>query len=95
MTDTSPAPMTQSDILKGAALSGVINAVINGAIQFFLLRGDTPMPLTVDSIGTETHTVLGASVPLGGSWTTAILAAGLACFGWWSVRSRWSSAKAG
>jgi hypothetical protein len=65
MTDaTDHAPMTQSDIFKGALLSGVINAVINGAIQFFLLRGDTPMPLTVDSIGTETHTVLGASVPL-------------------------------
>lgn len=65
MTDTKQhAPMTQSDILKGALLSGVINAVINGAIQFFLLREDMPMPLTVDSIGTETHTVLGASVPL-------------------------------
>src|SRR6056297_3444670 len=64
MTETTHAPMTQSDILKGAVLSGVINAVINGAIQFFLLRGDAPLPLTVDSIGTETHTVLGASVPL-------------------------------
>jgi len=65
MTDaTHNAPMTQTDILRGALLSGVINAVINGAIQFFLLRGSGPMPLTVDSIGTETHTVLGASVPL-------------------------------
>jgi len=64
MTLQSPSPVSRSDILKGAAISGVINAVINGAIQFFLLRGDTPMPLTVDSIGTETHTVLGASVPL-------------------------------
>lgn len=53
-----------SDILKGAVISGAINAVINGAIQFFLLRGSMPMPITVDSIGTETHTVLGSSVPL-------------------------------
>ena len=64
MTAQSAAPPSQADILKGAALSGVINAVINGAIQFFLLRGEAPLPLTVDTIGTETHTVLGASVPL-------------------------------
>mgnify|MGYP006270276763 CR=1 FL=1 len=64
MTSHAAGPANRSDILKGAALSGVINAVINGAIQFFLLRGDTSIPLTVDSIGTETHTVLGASVPL-------------------------------
>ena len=60
----STAAPDGAEILKGAVLSGVINAVINGAIQFFLLRGQMPMPLTVDSIGTETHTVLGASVPL-------------------------------
>ncbi|HBG96603.1 MAG TPA: hypothetical protein DDY14_15065 [Chromatiaceae bacterium] len=64
MTDTSQPTLTQAQILKGAAISGAINAVINGAIQFFLLRGSGPMPLTVDSIGTETHTVLGSSVPL-------------------------------
>jgi len=60
MTDA----MTPAHILKGAAMSGGINAVINGGIQFFLLRGSGPMPLTVDSIGTETHTVLGSSVSL-------------------------------
>jgi hypothetical protein len=56
--------MTQTDILKGAVLSGVINAVINGAIQAFILWGSGPIPLSVDSIATETHTVLGSSVPL-------------------------------
>ena len=55
---------SQPEILKGAAINGVINAVINGAIQVVLLRGSGQMPLTVDSIGTETHTVLGSSVPL-------------------------------
>jgi hypothetical protein len=64
MTYTSQPTLTQAEIVKGAAFSGVINAVINGAIQFFLLRGSEPMPLTVDSIGTEMHTVLGSSVPL-------------------------------
>jgi hypothetical protein len=64
MTDTVPHSVTHSAILKVAAISGVINAVINGAIQFFLLRGSGPKPLTVDSIGTETHTVPGSSVPL-------------------------------
>jgi hypothetical protein len=56
--------MTRSDIQKGAAINGLINAVINGAIQYFILRGSVPIPLSVDSIGTETHTVLGSSVPL-------------------------------
>lgn len=64
MTATSQPTLTRAEILKGAVISGVINAVINGAIQFFLLRGAGPLPLTVDSIGTETHTVLGSSVPL-------------------------------
>ena len=64
MSATRPDPADPSHILKGAAISGVINAVINGAIQFFILRGSEPIPLSVDSIGTDTHTVLGASVPL-------------------------------
>jgi hypothetical protein len=64
MKNTTANRMTRSDIQKGAAISGVINAVINGAIQFFILRGSEPIPLSVDSIGTETHTVLGSSVPL-------------------------------
>jgi hypothetical protein len=65
MTDTTHPPMTQTQILVGALVSGVINAVINGAIQYFILRGDEgPIPVSVDSIATETHTVLGSSVPL-------------------------------
>lgn len=56
--------LTQSDLVKGAAISGVINAVINGAIQYFMLRGSDSIPLSVDAISTDTHTVLGSSVPL-------------------------------
>jgi hypothetical protein len=63
MTSQIAGPASRSEILKGAVISGVINAAINGAIQAFLLRSSAPLPLTVDSIGTETHTVLGASVP--------------------------------
>lgn len=64
MTQTHSGQISREDILKGAIISGVINAVINGAIQAFLLRGSDPLPLSVESIGTETHTVLGSSVPL-------------------------------
>ena len=61
---TTTAPMTSSAIAKGAAISGVINAVINGAIQWYLLKGHAPLPLTVDSITNDEHTVFGAAVPL-------------------------------
>lgn len=64
MSPTQPDPADPSQILKGAAISGAINAVVNGAIQFFMLRGSETIPLSVDSISTETHTVLGSSVPL-------------------------------
>lgn len=62
---SSHDPADSSQILKGALLSGVINAVINGAIQYFILRGhEGPIPVSVDAISTDTHTVLGSSVPL-------------------------------
>lgn len=55
---------SRSHIAKGAALSGVINAIINGAIQWYLLSGQAPLPLTVDGISSDEHTVFGAAVPL-------------------------------
>jgi hypothetical protein len=55
---------TDATILKGAVISGIINAVINGAIQWYLLAGHAPLPLTVDGITSEEHTVFGAAVPL-------------------------------
>lgn len=51
-------------ILKGALVAGGINAVINGAIQAYLLHGTGPVALSVDSIAAGTHTVLSAAVPL-------------------------------
>ncbi|QYZ69915.1 hypothetical protein [Neotabrizicola shimadae] len=58
---TGPA---RPEIVKGAVLSGVINAVVNGAIQAWLLRGSEVIPLSVDGISAGTHTVLGSAVPL-------------------------------
>lgn len=51
-------------ILSGAVINGVINAVINGAIQFFMLKNHAPLPLSVNGIANETKTVLGGAVPL-------------------------------
>ena len=64
MTSTANRGPTQQEIVKGALLAGVINAVINGAIQAWLLRGSDAIQLSVDSISAGTHTVLGAAVPL-------------------------------
>lgn len=51
-------------ILKGSAVSGTINAVVNGTIQLFLLPGTAMIPVTVNGISNEQHTLLGAAVPL-------------------------------
>jgi len=64
MSATSETPPDDSQILKGALISGAINAVINGAIQWYLLSGHGPLPLTVDGITNDEHTVFGAAVPL-------------------------------
>lgn len=65
MLSSSHDPADRAQILKGALLSGVINAVINGAIQYYILKGhDGPIPVSVDAISTDAHTVLGSSVPL-------------------------------
>jgi len=65
MPAPSHDPADPAQILKGAVISGVINAVINGAIQYFILKGhEGPIPVSVDAISTDAHTVLGSSVPL-------------------------------
>lgn len=64
MASTDKNPAGSPEILKGAVLTGVINAMINGAIQAYLLRGKGPIPLSVDAISAGTHTVLASAVPL-------------------------------
>jgi hypothetical protein len=61
---TATAPTDTSHLLKASVINGAINAVINGAIQFFMLRGHGPVALTADAISTTEHTVLGSAVPL-------------------------------
>lgn len=63
MNNTSLA-MSNAHILRGSIINGVINAVINGAIQWFLLRGLVSIPLSVDGITNDEKTVFGMAVPL-------------------------------
>lgn len=56
--------LNEAKIAVGAAITGVINDAINGAIQWYLLANDGPLPLTVDCISNDEHTVFGAAVPL-------------------------------
>ncbi len=51
-------------LVKGAAITGVINAAINGGIQWFFLKGKTLIPISVDSITNNEETVLGTAVTL-------------------------------
>lgn len=64
MTSTAQDPTLPAAILKGAAITGVANAVINGAIQAVLMWGDGPVALSADTIGGSEHTVLGNAVLL-------------------------------
>lgn len=59
--------MTASNILKGALVSGLINAIINGLINWFQLGDITSIRLTTDSISSQEHTVFGGAVILGTS----------------------------
>lgn len=45
-------------------MSGVINAIISGGIQWYLVADHAPLPMTVDGITNDEHTVHGAAVPL-------------------------------
>jgi len=49
-------------IQKDAVLSGVINAVINGVIGWFMFRGKDVLPLTVDTISAHEKTVFSSGV---------------------------------
>lgn len=55
------------ELMKGALAGGVINAIINGAINWFQVKGETELYLTVDNISNTEHTVLGGAVILASS----------------------------
>jgi hypothetical protein len=75
-------PITPAAVWKGAALTGLANAVINGAIQAFLLAGHGPVAISVDAIGTSEHTVLGGAVLL-----ATLLAMILTAIGWLTLKA--------
>ncbi len=66
-------------LAKGAVLTGVINAFINGGIQYFFLKQYTSIAISVDSITNNKDTVLGTSVIL--SITLAMILTLVAYFG--------------
>lgn len=55
---------SDSKILGGAVISGITNGLINGAIQWYLLKGRASIPLSVDGITNDEQTVLATAVPL-------------------------------
>lgn len=56
--------MKSNEILKASIKTGVINAFINGGIQYFFLKDKKSIPISVDSITNTDETVLGTAVVL-------------------------------
>jgi len=52
------------ELVKGAIITGVINAIINGGIQYFFLKDEAVIQMSVDSITNNELTVLGTAVTL-------------------------------
>jgi hypothetical protein len=59
---TSVSHQARDMIQKDAIISGVINAVINGVIGWFMFRGKSSIPLTVDTISAHEKTVFSTGV---------------------------------
>lgn len=70
------SPASNTTVLRGAAITGLVNAIINGAVQYLLLRGHGPIPLSVDGITNSQQTVLGTAVPLAVSLAMILTAIG-------------------
>ena len=51
-------------LLKGAVITGVINAFINAGVQYFTLKDKGLIPISVDSITNTDETVLGTAVSI-------------------------------
>ena len=56
--------ISNKHLIKGAVTTGVINAFINGGIQYFFLKDKGLIPISVDSITNNELTVLGTAVTL-------------------------------
>ncbi|MBN2611014.1 MAG: hypothetical protein JXB00_05615 [Bacteroidales bacterium] len=71
---------TSDKLTKAALMNGVMNAVINGIINYFQVKGKSDLFLTVDSISTGGHTVLGGAVILATSLAVILTAIGYFTF---------------
>jgi len=58
--NASPVP-SNATMLRGSIVGAISNAIINGAIQWYLLRDQTLIPLSVDRITNDEHTVFGTA----------------------------------
>lgn len=81
MTHSANPVLLRSSLRRAALMNGVINVVINAAIQAWLLRGQGPVPLSADAISSTSHTVLSGAVPLAVS-----LAMILTAIGWLTLK---------
>ena len=54
----------EKNLVKGAITTWVINAFINGGIQYFFLKDMKVIPISVDAITNDMPTVLGEAVSL-------------------------------
>jgi hypothetical protein len=61
MTATEAAPEVR---WQDSAVPAALNALINGAIAWFTFRGDGAIPLSVDLISSDQHTVWGQGTTL-------------------------------
>lgn len=59
--------LTKDNLTKGAIMGGLINAVINGLIYWFQVRGQDQVMLTDNSISSTEHTVFAGGVILAAS----------------------------
>lgn len=55
---------SKAALMKGAITTGIINAIINGSVQYFLLKEKEVIPISVDAITNTEVTVLGTAVSL-------------------------------
>lgn len=69
----------KSTLIKGALITGFTNALINGGIQYFLLKDRASIYVSVDSISNNEETVLGTAVVL--AITLAMILTVVAYFG--------------
>ena len=51
-------------LIHGAIVTGIINAAVNGIINWFQVSGKPEIMLTVDSISNKEHTVMGGAIIL-------------------------------